>query len=201
MTFRRTIVAIVVAIVVSGCAALPEIPYDRMGAGEIKRIGLIPPSLPKSASVILASSPGQSFGLVGAIVDATLQARREGHFRMFLEDEHFSTQDVFTGRLKQQIEMQGYTVTTVNAIRSGPNFVTKFPMDSDVDAFLDVLVTNYGYISAGVGNDTPYRPQFLVQVRLIRAKDSAVLLQDTIVYNPYKIGPTAYDSRRRGQIC
>jgi hypothetical protein len=46
------------------------------------------------------------------------------------------------------------------------------------------VVNGYGYIAAGIGSSTPYRPIDILQVRLVRALDSKVLMEDTVVYNP-----------------
>src|SRR5205823_11578079 len=54
--------------------------------------------------------------------------------------------------------------------------------------------SNYGYVSAGIGSNTPYRPQFLVQVRLVHSKNSSVLMQETILYNP--VGPAGFNAKK-----
>jgi hypothetical protein len=185
---------VAVGLLLSACAGLQEIPYDRMSLGQVKTIGIITPSAPKEASVILATSVGQSFGLVGALVDAGLQANRETHFKAIVAKEQFSAQDVFLVRLKEQLEMRGYMVSDVSAARPSSKFLDKYPDNPGVDAYLDVVVSNYGYVSAGIGSSTPYRPHFLLQVRLVQAKTSQVLMQDTVFYNP--VGPYAAGSNK-----
>jgi hypothetical protein len=178
----------------SACAGLQEVPYDRMSSGQIKTIGIITPSAPKEASIILASSVGQSFGLVGALVDAGLQANRETHFKAVVAKEQFSAQDAFLGRLKEQLSSRGYIVSDISAARPSSKFLDKYPDNANVDAYLDIVVSSYGYVSAGIGSSTPYRPQLMLQVRLVQAKTSQVLMQDTIFYNP--VGPYAAGSNK-----
>ncbi len=45
-------------------------------------------------------------------------------------------------------------------------------------------VSGYGYLAAGIGSDTPYRPVLYLETRLVRASDKAVLMSDRIRYNP-----------------
>jgi hypothetical protein len=194
MKTHSLIGALLVGFLISGCAGLPEIPYDRMSAGQIRNVGILTPSMPKDASVILASSVGQSFGLVGAIVDAELQANRERHFKTIVTQQKFSIQDTFLDRLKEQLQTRGFMVSAVTVARPSAKFLEKYPTAGDVDAYLDLVVTNYGYVSAGIGSSTPYRPLFLMQVRLVNAKTSSVLMQDSILYNP--VGPAVGNGQK-----
>ena len=190
---KKTLLVLLVPLfaVLAGCSTLPEIPYDRMTAGEIKSIGIVSPKFPNEASVILATSVGQSFGLVGALVDAGLQEGRENSFKKMVQTQNFAAQDVFMQRLSAALQEHGYTLSDVSATRRQDNFVDKYPAGSS-DAYLDMVVVNYGYIAAGIGDSTPYRPMVSVKVRLVRATDSSVLMQDTVLYNPYNVaGGTA----------
>jgi hypothetical protein len=186
---RRVILAVILPLVVvlAGCATTPQIPYDRMTAGEIKAIGIVTPKFPNRATVILATTVGQSFGLVGALVDAGLQEGRDSSFDKMVKAQNFVAQDAFMQRLTETLQGHGYTVSNISAMRTRDGFMDKYPMEP-TDAYLDLVVTSYGYIAAGIGNSTPYRPRFAVQVRLVRASDSSVLMQDTVLYNPYTPG-------------
>jgi hypothetical protein len=192
---RKLILAAILplCVVLAGCATTPQIPYDRMTAGNIKTIGIVTPKFPNRASVVLATTVGQSFGLVGALVDAGLQEGRDSSFEKMTGAQNFVAQDAFMRRLTDTLQEQGYTISNVDTMRPNRDkFLDKYPMDP-VDAYLDLVVITYGYIAAGVGNNTPYRPRFSLQVRLVRAGDSSVLMQDTVLYNPYTPG-TAPDA-------
>jgi len=54
--------------------------------------------------------------------------------------------------------------------------------ESGIEAYLDIVVHDYGYLSAGVGS-APYRPFVVLKCRLVRAGDGAVLMEDIIHYN------------------
>ena len=83
--WRSVVVAGAAALVLSACASKPEIPFDRATAGAIKTIAVVPPAMPDDGSVVLASTVGQSFGLVGALVDAGMAANRDSHFKDLLK--------------------------------------------------------------------------------------------------------------------
>ncbi|MGH8288023.1 MAG: hypothetical protein ACREV7_03220 [Steroidobacteraceae bacterium] len=54
-----------------------------------------------------------------------------------------------------------------------------------MDAYLDIAFTGsgYGYVAAGMGKATPFRPFVYVQCRLVRASDGATLMEDTVFDN------------------
>ncbi|MBI3513651.1 MAG: hypothetical protein HY060_06255 [Proteobacteria bacterium] len=172
----------------AGCM-MPEIPYDRETAGGIKHVGIVTPHFHPEPDVHLASSVGQSFGLIGALADVGLKAERDKRFGRILQQANFSAQEIFTELLANDLRARGYEVSLI-AMRRDKDFVKSYPVHTPpaVDAYLDLYALNYGYIAAGIGSP-PYRPWVWMRVRLARAKDSAVLMQDTIVYNPV-IGAT-----------
>lgn len=169
-------------LLLAACASTPEIPFER--SAQIKTIGVLAPSLPSGPSVVLASSMGQSFGLIGAIVDATMQANRDSQFDGLMKTDHFVFGDTFKDSLSAQLKGEGYTVMDMPAERKSGDYMEKYPSaDGSVDAYLDIVVVSYGYIASGIGGDTPYRPFVVAKCRLLRASDSSVLMQDAVVYN------------------
>jgi hypothetical protein len=178
--------AVAGALLLGACAA-PEVPFDRTQGNQIQHIGVVTPKFPNGSSVILASTVGQSFGLIGALVDLGLQHAREVKFEEILKQQGFSTQDAFIAKLTATLQAEGYQVSMIEVQRQGSDFHQHYPVGTEprVDAYLDLIVTGYGYIAAGIGNSTPYRPIWQVRVRLVSAKDSSVLMQDLVTYNPY----------------
>ena len=175
------------ALCLSACAT-PEVPFDKTSAG-IQRVGLLTPGFPSGPSVLLASDPGQSFGLVGALVDAGLQADRDSHLKAIFIGNGFEPINDFWGDLLAQLQTDGYAVTAVPASRDRSDFLKQLPSSpAPVDAYLDVVVENYGYMAAGIGGGNPYRPFLILRCRLVRASDSAVLMQDRIAVNALNQG-------------
>jgi hypothetical protein len=186
MRYVRFLCAVIAAGLLAACALQP-IPYDRTSSGEIKTIGIITPAMPSRPAVVLASSVGQSFGLIGGLIDAGMQENRETKFKTVIEPHNFSATDACLQELTARLQEQGYTVVSVPVQRTKHGFEDKYPVESEpkVDAYLD-LVVSYGYITAGVGS-TPYRPIVYMTARLVRATDATVLMQDAVSYNA--IGP------------
>ena len=181
---------ILLGLLLAGCASKP-VPFDRSTAASVKTIGLVTPSFPNSANVVLATSPGQSFGLIGALVDAGLQANRESRFREIVAAQQLSVPDNFKEVLHTTLAGAGYSVVAVDiADRSGTSFLPKYPQQSEpkVDAYLDIVTVSYGYVAAGVGSGAPYRPYYSIKAQLVSAKDGSLLMQDSIVFNA--VGPT-----------
>jgi hypothetical protein len=182
----RLLIAALAGAFLAGCAAKP-VPYDRTSAADIKTIGIVTPSYPDGPYVVLASNIGQSFGLIGALVEAGMQASRESDFKKAIGPHNFSVDETCLAELTARLQEQGYTVVMVPQERPKKDFLEKYPADQEpkVDAYLD-LVVNYGYMSAGIGA-TPYRPTVFAGARLVKASDSSVLMKDLVIYNP--VGP------------
>ena len=193
--FARVALAFAALSFLAACASKPVVPFDRSASGEMKTIGLMSPATPSGPSAVLASSVGQSFGLVGALIDAGIQANRESKLSSLLSGYNFSARDRLTDGIRASLEAQGYTVVSVPTTRSSTtSFIETYPPASGepkVDAYLDVVLNHYGYIAAGIAEGTPYRPTLAATVRLVSARNSSVLMEDSIYYNP--IGPYGQD--------
>jgi len=182
--YMRFAAILAACFLLGACASSPVIPFDKATAGNIKTIGIVTPNMPEKPSVWLASDIGQSFGLVGALIDAGMQASREKDFWKEIDGAAHPPQTTYNTAISDALKAQGYTVKTVDVKRSSA-FLKTYPKDSEVDAYLDMsfLGGGYGYVAAGMADSTPYRPFTYVSCRLVRASDNAVLMQDTVVYN------------------
>jgi hypothetical protein len=185
--FRVAAMMLIAFATLGGCAKTPEIPFDHTAAPEIQKIGVITPQMPKDAAVILATSVGQHFGIIGALVDASLRSNRESKVKIILSDQGFVAADILAKSLNDRLTAEGYIVTAIPMTRGSADYIKVYPKadETNVDAYLDIVVVGYGYIAAGTGDSTPYRPAVAMRVRLVRARDSAVLMQDAVLYNPY----------------
>lgn len=180
----KTFAAVFGLLVLAGCAA-PYVatPYDRAGTG-VRTIALIDDSAGDDAIAYEVASMGSNFGLIGAIVDAGIQAERRAAVNRALDQAQFDGEDAFERRLIQRLGGEGYQVT----LREGPArekraFLVSYPTaDGSADAYLDLVVDHYGYLSAGAFQ--PFRPSASVKVRLVSAADpSRILMDNWIVYN------------------
>jgi hypothetical protein len=173
--------------VLSACGGQPAIPFDRAIAVDVKTIAIVTPAFPTRPRVVLATTVGRSFGPIGALIDAGMEDSRNSSFTSMLSTRSFAATDAFVQRLTAALQTQGYTVVILPAARDKQDFLQAYPPSATnppVDAYLDVVVPAYGYVAAGISDNTPYRPIFMSNNRLVRAADRSVLMQDSVVYNP-----------------
>ena len=180
----RVVVALIGAFSLSACAsAYVGKPYDRASAG-VRSIALVDDSAPDKASAYEVASVGSNFGLIGALVDAGIQTSRTNAVNEALAGTGFEAETRLEQRLASRLTAEGYTVKTLtndprNAKRE---FLLTYPGAEGADAYLDLTVVNFGYLSAGASK--PFRPTVFANVRLVSARDTKkVLMDNRIVYN------------------
>ena len=181
---QKKIAIILSALALSSCAT-PYVatPYDRQ-ALSVRTIAVIDDSAGDEAIAYEVASMGSNFGLIGVLVDAGIQAERRGAVNRALEQANFDGENAFERRLVSSLSTAGYQV----ALRDGParakrEFLVSYPTpEGNEDAYLDVIIGHYGYLSAGAFQ--PFRPSVVAQVWLVSAADpSKILMDNRIVYN------------------
>jgi len=167
------------------CTQVPLVPYDRSVEQDNKNIGLLTVAWPSGPSSVLAANVGQSFGLVGALVNGAIEQNRENDLTHMLTEQQVDANAIFVSSLTAELQKEGYAVTPVAANVKRSDFLKGYPVASanPVDSYLDIVVTNYGYAAAGMGNAAPYRPWLQAKVKLIKASTGSVLMEDMISYN------------------
>ncbi|HVV64912.1 MAG TPA: hypothetical protein VHC42_05550 [Rhizomicrobium sp.] len=137
-------------------------------------------------TVWLATDVGQSFGLVGALIDAGMQESREDKMWTMLAGQKMYPRDQFMSALRQSLEADGFAVKTIDIAREAGKYVKAYPpgAENGVDAYFDIVVDQYGYVAAGIASSTPYRPYVYLNCKLVQASNGAVLMQDSIYYDP-----------------
>ena len=157
-------------------------PYDR-DLASVETIAVIDDMLPVRPTVTQAASAGASFGLVGALIDAGVDANREGRFKEMLAEQEFEPTSFFKTALTERIVENGYAVELIAHEREKPGVLESYEgLVSNADAYLDIAATSYGYLSSGAGQ--PWRPSFVCEVQLVSRSDGAILMKNAIVYNP-----------------
>ncbi|WP_133254921.1 hypothetical protein [Phenylobacterium hankyongense] len=180
----RLVAALTGALCLSACAsAYVGKPYDRASAG-VHSIAVVADSVPDKASAYEVASVGSNFGLIGALVDAGIQSSRTNAVNEALAGSGFEAESRVEQRLVSRLTAEGYTV---QKLANGPHnakreFLVTYPGAAGADAYLDLTVVNFGYLSAGAGQ--PFRPTVFANVRLVSARDTKkVLMENRIVYN------------------
>ncbi len=209
MTAIKRGAVLVLALAIAACVQQPKsIPFAQPAGSEIQTIGLLEPEMPDQASAILATSPGKNaanaaagagliglaVGLVIAGVDAGIEANRADSLQELLDAQSFDAPTTFKSALQASLEEKGYQVVSIPRSGERQTGAEKFqrtyeaPANSDIDAYLDVIVEGYGYAAANVGSSAPFRPVVLVETRLVSAGSKSVLMRDEVAYNPIGSG-------------
>jgi hypothetical protein len=180
----RVFTALVAALCLTACAT-PYVgkPFDR-AASSVRTMGLASNTIPEKAVAPEVASIGSNFGLIGALVNAGIQSSRENAVNAALTGAGYDPERQLQARIIATLGSEGYTVRPLSTgQRAKREFLTSYPNGPEpVDAYLDLVVVNYGYLSAGAFK--PFRPIVVAKVRLVSAKDtSKTLMENTISYN------------------
>ncbi|WP_404419086.1 hypothetical protein [Brevundimonas vesicularis] len=175
----KKFVVVASAMLVTACAT-PYVatPYER-SASNVRTITVLDDSAEDQAIAYEVASMGSNFGLIGALVDAGIQAERRAALNRALETASFDGETLFETRLAEKLGSQGYQVKVqkTDAPRGKRDFLVSYPTpEGPVDAYIDVVVTHYGYLSAGAFQ--PFRPSVGAKVRLVAANDPTKILMD-----------------------
>lgn len=180
---KRLLVAMM-AMTVAACAS-PYVatPYDRSGSA-VQSIGLIDDSVPEKAMAYEVASVGGNFGLIGALIDAGIQAERQGAVNEALNELGFDAEAKLEARVIAALAQHGYMAATLEGgDRPKRDFLETYPdAPEGVDGFLDIAITQYGYMSSGAGQ--PFRPTVGAKVKLVKVSDGSTLMENIIIYNP-----------------
>lgn len=165
---------------------VPPIPYDRTATPELHHIAVLSPGFRDQPTVFVAASPGRSFGLIGALIDAGVQAKRESRFTEAIGHTTLKPRQEFTDALLTAIAAQGYSVQLIPITHPEEGFATDYKPAAGAiaDAWLDCYAGSWGYLAAGTADSTPYRPMLAARCQLVRPSDHKVLMRDTVWYNP-----------------
>lgn len=180
---KHSLVAVSAMLLLSGCAAsYVATPYVA-GAQRIERLAIADDSVPQNLSAAEIASVGSNFGLIGALIDAGVRDSRQDALRDALATISFDAEATLERNLVDALAQDGVQA----AVLEGPQrqrrvFLTEYSNGPEgVQAYLDIVLVNYGYVSAGSGQ--PWRPTAYAMVRLVSAADRRVLLENHISYN------------------
>jgi hypothetical protein len=185
------------ALLLTGCAQLPlpTIIYDKT-ANSVHSITLVTPYVSPQPTLIqgalntVEDNPIVG-GAVAALIIGGIEMDRQNKFNTMVQGQGFSAQDEVAAGITSALKAKNYTVTSVTAPRPDAKFLTTY-QPAQADAYLDVVVENYGYNQPGI---TPFDPFLAAEYKLVRAKDNQVIMQGTVIYT----GPiAAYEFQNYG---
>lgn len=173
------------AMSLSACATYVATPYDRSTAN-VQEIAMVDDALPEKVVAWEIASTGSSFGLIGGLVDLAIQQSRTDAVNAALTSIDYDAETILERRLAESLSTEGYQV---EVLQTGPRpkremLKSYANAPEATDAYLDVMVLEYGYLSPGAGQ--PFRPYVFATVKLVSAADPSVVLgENRIIYNPF----------------
>jgi len=126
---------------------------------------------------------GAGFGLVGNLVESQRAAGASQVLEDVLASAHYDFRTSLANSIAQAVSKVGFSINRLAGARPDKEhskFLTKYPREKKVDAYLDVYATYVGFEAPQ--STTAYRPRLELSARLVSAKDNQVLFQDRIVY-------------------
>jgi hypothetical protein len=142
--------------------------------------------MPDKPSVVILNAVGNSFGLIGGIIEATRAANAANELVGELKTGNLDYTSELPAQITTALQAEGYAVIAVEGTRAAGEtgkFLTRPPQPAGADAVLDIYVSYIGYIAAGATTD--YRPAVHIEARLIDGKTQKVLFADQVYYNNF----------------
>ena len=180
---------LITTLLLSGCATKPpSISFDRAASG-VKNIAFATPACP-AKPILVSLAPVTAYpillGPFGSVADQSVQQDHAEHFAELLTAQRFSPCPVLEADIKQDLISKGYEVKSVDADRSSGDFLALSPEAGlpTSDAYLDVVVTDYGYAASTI--TSPYQPAVNVKFKLVRSRDSSIVMQGSFGYSLFR---------------
>ena len=176
-------VALAATVLLGACAPTYVATPYAAGSQRIERVAIADDSVPSGLSAVEVASMGSNFGLIGALVDAGVRDSREDALEAALATISFDAEDALERYMVEALARQGIQASLLNGPqRERRVFLADYPgAPAGVQAYFDLVLSHYGYVSAGHGQ--PWRPTADAMVRLVSAADGRVLLENRIAYN------------------
>jgi hypothetical protein len=188
---RLTATAIsALAIALSACSSFPTQEFNKDANQKVHVIAVAPIGLPDKPMVTIVNAVGNSFGLIGAAVEATRAANASNEAATELASGGLTYKTQFPAEIESGLKAAGFEVQMLPGSRTGAEtskFLAAEPAPSGADAVLDIYVSYFGYVAASA--KSPYRPAIHLEARLLDVKTQKVLFADQIYYNNFT--PTA----------
>lgn len=138
---------------------------------------------------------GSGMAAMGAIGGAAIAAGEESaKLNSMLESGKFSFRKQLTEDLQQQLKRAGYKTMVVKVPREDSRSLLEDYSNLRIkgaDAILDVVVTNYGYVTEHFMFSPHWRPEARVFVAMAKPLSTDNIYQDTMMYgyhNPFMSG-------------
>ena len=190
MKIRTTFLSIFIAVVSISCGGGPSSILLKADATKnIRRIAILEIKEPLYQMVDLGSST--PWGAISAQNDAK---EIKGTFDNVLKKEKFEFNKYLTQELHRSLRQAGFKTFAIKVKRADAGkFLESYEKykTAKIDALLDVATITAGYVVENFITSSHWRPETKTLVRLVNARDGAILYQETLMYgyhNPFMSG-------------
>jgi hypothetical protein len=170
----------------AGCHTFPTQEYNKDANQGVHVIAVAPVGMPDKPNVVIVNAVGNSFGLIGAAVEATRASNASNEAVSEYASGGYTYKTHFPAEIESALKAAGFEVQMLPGTRSGGDaakFLAAAPAAPGADAVLDIYVSYFGYAAASA--NSPYRPAIHLEARLTDLKTQKVLFADEIYYNNF----------------
>jgi hypothetical protein len=180
------IATVLLATTLSACSSFPTQELNKEANPSLHVIAVAPIGMPDKPMVTIVNAVGNSFGLIGAAVEATRAANASNEAATEFASGGFTYKTHFPTEIEGALRAAGFEVKMLPGSRASADsdkFLATEPVALGADAVLDIYVNYFGYVAASANSS--YRPAIHLEARLVDAKTQKVLFADQIYYNNF----------------
>ena len=178
---RSSVFAACAALLLAGCASVPNVDVSRADAARIHRITILGVHEPANIWVTDMGGAAGAFGLVGGLVQAKIDSDHRKVLAQAIEEARPSLSQELVSTALAALKADGFKATYAPTLAPRPSADRKSDdysgLHVDSDAMLSLWYKVVGYISPP--SSTRYEPTVLLGVRLVDAKTRQVIFEKT----------------------
>lgn len=182
----RTAALVAALAALAACSTFPTQEYNKDANAAVHVIAIAPIGMPDEPQVTIVNAVGNSFGLIGALVEASRASNASKEAATALQTGNFAYKTYLPVEIDNGLKADGFQTIVLPGTRTGADaqkFLATLPPATGADAVLDIYVTYIGYVAAGA--TTPYHPAVHIQAQLTDLKTNKVLFADQVFYNNF----------------
>src|SRR5580704_17160388 len=144
----------------AACGTLPTRNFEHSARATIKRVDVVPIGTPEHTQVRIMNPIGAGFGVVGNLVESRRAAGASQVLEDVLAAAHYDFRTSLASSITQAVSKVGFSINRLAGARPDKEhsrFLTKYPREKKVDAYLDVYATYVGFEAPQ--SSTAYRPR------------------------------------------
>jgi hypothetical protein len=182
MKINSIILVVLSTLMLTACASVPNVALDKAHRAPIKSVALLGVSESQNIQVRQIYGVASLAGVVGGLVEGSIQAKRAQQLVQALNDKHIKFGDVIVAELQKDLAQAGITVEYMPDKK--PMVAADGKTDdysaivTDKDAILNVWFGATGFVDAAQFS-SQYQPWVVVNARLVDPKTRAIIYQKT----------------------